>query len=316
MTRQSLIDAWNRFFFEPQSPLPVALFRIIYGILVMATLMLLRPDWLIWFGTHSWVTLATMQQVEPGTRINLFTVLPQSDRWIGAFFWVFLASAAMLTFGFLTRINSVAVFLCLTSMQQRNLFITHGGDTFLRVAGFFLMFAPAGAMLSLDRLIRVRRGREGREAVPLCRPWAQRMIQFELAVLYFATFCWKMHGGAWLQGTALYYVYHLDEIRRFPVPPLFLHPLLLRLGTWAALVLEFSLGVLIWIRRLRYYILAAGLLFHMTVEYSLNIPLFEWDVLSGYILFVDPKDLARIGGWLRGVSRRRLSQPAAISRLP
>src|SRR5205823_1211363 len=132
------------------------------------------------------------------------------------------------------------VFLCLASIHQRNLYITHGGDTFLRVTGFFLIFAPAGAALSVDRLIRVWRGKEGIAIVPRS-PWAQRMIQFELALLYFATFCWKIKGAPWLEGTALFYVYHLDELQRFPVPGWIRNPVVLRLGTWAALGLEFSL---------------------------------------------------------------------------
>jgi hypothetical protein len=41
-----LSRAWNEFFFAEQSPTPIALFRILYGLLVIATLLLLRPDWL------------------------------------------------------------------------------------------------------------------------------------------------------------------------------------------------------------------------------------------------------------------------------
>jgi hypothetical protein len=217
MKLSSLLKAWNTFFFEPQSPIPIALFRVIYGALVVATLVLLHPDWLAWYGAHAWISLPTMQRVEPGTRLNLFAVIPQSDRWIEALFWVFLGSAILLTLGFLTRPNSLIVFLCLTSIQQRNLYITHGGDTFLRVAGFFLIFAPAGAALSVDRLIRVWRGKED-TAIQSRSLWAQRMIQIELALVYFAAFCSKAQGSPWVDGTALYYVYHLDEIRRFPVP--------------------------------------------------------------------------------------------------
>jgi hypothetical protein len=154
VTLKSLSRAWNRFVFRKQSPIPIALFRIAYGLLVVATVLSLRPDWLAWYGGHAWISLSTMQTVEPGTRLNLFTILPQSDGWIDAFFWFFLGAAMMVTAGFLTRINCVIVFLCLTSIHQRNLFITHGGDTFLRLAGFFLMFAPAGAALSMDRLMR------------------------------------------------------------------------------------------------------------------------------------------------------------------
>lgn len=298
MRVKSLRDAWSLFFFAEQSPIPISLFRILYGVLVIATLLLLRGDWLAWYGTHAWITLPTMQFVEPGPRLNLFTLLPQSDAWIAALFWIFLCSAALFTIGFLTRLNSVLVFLCLTSMDQRNLFILHGGDTLLRVAGFFLMFSAAGSALSVDRLIRIWRGKESAK-LPPCRPWAQRMIQFELSLLYFVTFCWKIEGTSWLQGTALYYVYNLDELRRFPIPPWLLHPWMLKLGSWFALALEFSLGVLIWFNELRYYLLALGILFHLFLEYSLNVPLFEWDILSAYILFVDPGNLERAWIWFR-----------------
>jgi hypothetical protein len=313
---RSFPEAWNRFFFAKQSPVPIALFRIVYGLLVIATLVLLRPDWLAWYGTHAWISLQTMQTVEPGTRINLFTILPQSEAWINAFFWVFLGSAILLTVGLFTRINSVIVFVCLTSIHQRNLFITHGGDTFLRLAGFFLMFAPAGAALSLDRLLRIRgycfsivagRGRPALHwrafffaPVPPQRPWAQRMIQIQLSLLYFAAFCSKVKSPAWLDGSALYYIYHLDSFRRFAVPAWLLGPTMLKLGSWSAIAVEFSLGVLIWVKDLRYILLALGLLFHLWLEYSLNIPLFQWDVLSAYILFVDPVDASRAWHWIKG----------------
>ena len=149
MTLRGLLRAWNEFFFAEQSPTPIALFRVFYGVLVIVTLILLRPDWQAWYGVHGWVTLPTASSLEPGTRLNLFSIIPQNDTWIEALFWVSLGSAILLTVGFLTRLNTLLVFLCLTSIQQRNLYITHGGDTFLRLAGFFLIFAPAGAVFFL-----------------------------------------------------------------------------------------------------------------------------------------------------------------------
>ncbi len=303
MTLRALLKAWNEFFFAPVSPLPVALFRILYGLCVTATLLLLRPDWLNWYGAHGWLTLSTINQLEPGMRLDLFRVLPQNDSWIQAFFWVFLVFALLLMLGLLTRCSSVIVFLCLTSIHQRNPFILHSGDTFLRVAGFFLMFAPAGAALSLDRLIKVhlvkiRTGNAPLEIQPKS-PWAQRMIQLQLALLYFMSFWWKSTGAPWVNGTALYYIAHLNELHRFPVPQWISQPLMQKLGSWLTLVIEFSLGVLIWFRELRYPVLLLGLLFHLYIEYSLNVPMFEWDVLSAYVLFIDPVDLTRAWNWLR-----------------
>jgi hypothetical protein len=303
-----LVAAWNDFFFREQSPLPVCCFRILFGTMVAATLVLMRPDWLAWYGPRAWLSLATMHLLEPGSPLNVLAYMPQTNAWINGFFWLFLASSLCLACGFLTRLNSVIVFIGLNSMDQRNLYILHGGDTFLRVASFFLMFAPAGAALSVDHLIRVPRGKEGNDVTPRA-PWAQRMIQYQLAILYFSTFCWKLKGHAWLNGTALYYVYHLDEMQRFPVPSLFLKPMVLKLASWAALALEFSLGVLIWVKRLRYWLLGLGLLFHLFLEYSLNVPLFEWDVLTAYVLFIEPGDLSRALSWLRRHTRLAHSNP-------
>ena len=77
------------------------------------------------------------------------------------------------------------------------------------------------------------------------------------------------------------------------------------MATWYTVVLEFSLGVLIWFRPFRYPLLVLGLLFHLSIEYSLNIPMFEWDVLTAYVLFIDPTDLQRMGRFAKEFLLRR-----------
>jgi Vitamin K-dependent gamma-carboxylase len=298
VTLRSFARLWNDFFFRKQSPVPIALFRIVYGTLVIVTLCLLRPDWFNWYGTHAWLSLSTALKLEPGHRLNLFAIIPQDGTWIEALFWISLSSAVLLSLGLFTRINSILVFVCLTSIQQRNLYILHGGDTFLRLAGFFLVFSPAGAALSLDRMIRIWRGKESSKIQPRSL-WAQRMIQLQLSFMYVVAFLLKIKGAPWLEGTALFYVYHLDELRHFPLPAWFFRPIVLKLGAWSALALEFSLGVLIWVKEFRYVLLALGLLFHLWLEYSLNIPLFQWDVLSAYVLFIDAGDLSRVWSAIR-----------------
>ncbi len=311
MSLRALVQEWNRFFFAPQSPICVALFRVFHGLATLATLLLLRPDWTNWYGPKGWVSLAAMHQLEPGTRINMFTLIPQTDFAVEAFFWVFLFFTLLLTVGLATRTSSIVTFICLASIHQRDLYVMHGGDAFLRVSGFFLMFAPAGAAVSADRLLRIWRGRETAE-VSWRNPWAQRMIQFELTMVYLVSFWWKSLGAAWVDGTALYYVSRLDEVQRFPVPSGLQYPLVMKLASWFTLALEFALGVLLWFRELRYPLLLVGLLFHLCLEYSLNLPMFQWDVLSAYILFVDPVDLERVWNKLRVSLAAMLSEPVTV----
>jgi hypothetical protein len=90
---------------------------------------------------------------------------------------------------------------------------------------------------------------------------------------------------------------------------------LLKLGTWFAMVLEFSLGALIWIKRIRYKVLFAGLIFHLWLEYSLNIPMFQWDILTGYLLFVDAEDYRRAWGRVSGWWAAKILGKFAVGRL-
>lgn len=307
MSLRSLARAWNEFFFAPRSPLPVCLFRILFGLLALADFILLRPDWLAWFGTHGLLTMDTMHKLEPGTRIDLFTLLP-SDAWVQAFFWFAITAAVCVAAGFLTRISTVALFLCLVSINERALYAMNAGDSLLRVTGFWLIFAPAGAALSLDRLLRLRRGKEGPEILP--RPaWAQRMIQIQVSLLYLATFWQKTQGATWMDGTALFYVYHLNQFQRFPMPGIFQDLTFIKLETWLTLALEFALGVLIWFKELRYPLLAAGVALHLSLEYSMNIPLFQWIILATYVTFIEPKDLVRAWDWIVGHISARLGTP-------
>ena len=297
MSWKALARAWNEFFFAPRSPTPVCLFRVLFGLLALGDFALLRPDWLAWFGTRGITTLDTMHRLEPGRRIDLFTLL-SSDLQVNVFFWFAVIAAICLTAGFLTRASSIAVFLCLVSINERALYAMNSGDSLLRVTGFWLMFAPAGAAFSVDRLIRLRRGKEPTR-ISLHAPWAQRMIQIQLSLVYLATFWQKTLGSTWIDGTALYYVYQLDQFHRLPVPSFLQDPAFVRLQTWVTLAIEFSLGALIWFRELRYPLLAIGLALHLSLEYSMNIPLFQWIILSVYVTFIEPEDLARAWRWIQ-----------------
>jgi hypothetical protein len=309
---QKLIALWQRFFFEPQSPIPLALFRILYGCCIFGTLLLLHSQWLEWFGTHAWISQRSMNIMEPDIRLNLFAIIPQSDAWISALYWFCLVSSILLAVGLWSRFNSAIAFLCMTSLHQRNPFILHGGDDFLRVVGFFLVLAPAGAALSLDRIIRVRRGAEPRAVQPIV-PWAQRMIQLELAFTYLMAFWHKLSGATWRNGTAVFYVLHYHALERFPLPSWMMSSGFIRAETWSVLSFQLSFALLVWFRRFRYPVLLCGLIFHLCLEYSLNIPMFQWDVLSAYVLFLDEQGLRRGWNWLYRQTRRRQAVIAAAA---
>jgi predicted DCC family thiol-disulfide oxidoreductase YuxK len=161
-----------------------------------------------------------------------------------------------------------------------------------------MMFSQAGAALSLDRLLRIARGKESGPPTPRA-PWAMRLIQIQLAFVYIFAFVWKAMGTMWLSGTAVYYTSRLAEFWRFPVPYIFEHVWTIKIWSWMTLLIELALGTLVWIKELRYWVLLAGVMLHLGIDYSMNIPLFGFIMMSAYVTFIEPADLERAFAWVR-----------------
>src|SRR3954468_23593361 len=173
----SLLDikrAWNRFFFEPESPLPIGIYRFLLGFLLLFNYALMYPDLIVWFGQRGVLTPQNAVRISGGTGFSLFKFLPQSDTSFYLFFAFSCLVAFTLMIGLFTRVSAILVFLTLVTIHHRNALILNSGDSFLRIASFFIIFSHAGAAFSLDRLIRLARGKETGPPKPSA-PWAMRM---------------------------------------------------------------------------------------------------------------------------------------------
>lgn len=295
---KDIVRWWNRFFFEPESPTPIAIFRILFGAVVLTNHAMLLPDVQAWFSDRGTLSFAVGNRLSGGAGFSLFSWLPHSDVWVWMIFLLSCAAAFSLMIGLFTRTSCVTLFVTLVTLHHRNPVILNSGDTFFRAAGFFLMFSQAGAAFSIDRLIRIARGKES--GPPLARaPWAMRMIQLQLSFLYLYAFVWKAMGGMWLAGTAVYYTSRMSEFWRFPVPYVYEHMWTIKLWSWATLVVELALGTLVWVKELRYWVLLAGVLLHLGIEYSMNIQLFAFIMIGAYVTFVEPQHLERVFAWMR-----------------
>ena len=263
--------------------------------------LLWTPDLLTYFGPKGLVSLSTMQEWESGPRFSLFFWIPEHNGIVIFIFVLMLLAAAGVALGLYTRVSLVLLCMCLISFHHRNVVILHSGDTLLRVMGLLLIFSPAGRMFSLDYLRRSNRG-DPWEMKTTC--WTQRLLQFQIAALYCQTFLAKLGGDTWRNGTAIYYTSRLEEFSKLPVPYLFDHLWTCNLLTWGTLVVEFSLWTLIWIRPLRYYVLAAGVLLHLGIDWTMNIPLFEYVMIASYVNFVDGKDLKAAFSFVKNFFQR------------
>lgn len=312
MSWQQLKQGWDQFWFAPTSPAPICLFRIVYGVLLLISSLFLLPQLSTWCGSDAILSKEAIhfyEGFEP--RFSLLFLLPNQDIYAYLVWMLLFASGISFTLGYRTRLSALIVFICLVSFHQRIPCIFNSGDTIMRNQAFLLIFSGAGRMYSIDAIMRAKKGSAPKHdndhgQSNLCSPWAQRLLQLHLAAVYCQSVWAKLYCSEWLDGSAVYYCTRLVELNRFPVPFLFDYYWIMQLFTWGTLLFEFSFFSLIWIKEFRYPLLLVGLLFHLSIEYSMNIFLFEMVMMSTYILFVQPEDIEKAMSRLKDLTVRKI----------
>jgi hypothetical protein len=290
--------AWNALFFAPRDPRLASVLRIGYGALLLINLAVLAPDVPLWFSESGLV---------PGAlgRALITEHAPTVLDWLAAPWWPWLcfgvlaAAAALLTVGWHSRIQAIVVLVGLTWLQDRNYAIVDGEDTLFRLFAFYLALCPSGWAFSLDARRRKRRG----IAVEPPVPWGLRLFQIQISVIYLSSAIEKSLGTDWTAGTALYYVARLDDaFGKFPLPgAVFETPWLFHGMSWAVLALEWLLPVLLWVKRTRRAAIAIAILFHLAIDYTMNLFLLHWLMILGVLSFAEFAEL-RWPPWRRAAA--------------
>jgi hypothetical protein len=289
------VNSLRAFLFRKEPVQGLALFRILISSLLLVNALMLLPDARTFFGEKG-----MMDYRGPARFLNLnlyFLLKPVAlnSLWI---LGVHILAAVSLLAGFFTRTSAWIGFLTLASLHDYNPLILNSGDTVLRLMLFYLGFSQAGKSHSIDRYLELRKGAAPR--VPrLEMPWAQRLIQLQISFLYFSTSYFKLDGKAWAYGEATYYTSRLWDFERFHVPYVFDHFWSIRFSTWSSLFLEFALGTLIWFKPLRIPLILAGIALHLGIEFTMNIPLFEWIMMALLFGMLEPRQGYAVAAWLQ-----------------
>ena len=310
MKLQTIFSAWNDFWFAPRSPAPMALYRIAFGFLMFIYGLLVIHDFDFWFGQYGVLSLKASRFIYPAPAVNLFALMPSGNTWAMLFLSLFVLAAAMLTVGFMTRLSAIVVYVGFLSINHRLPLVMNSGNIFTQICALFLIFSDAGLVFSIDRILRIARGKEVGQ--PLGKAlWAQRLVQLQLSFLYFWTFFSKAHDKEWVNGVSIYYVSRDATWRRMPIPFYEYLPAI-KFYTWGTLLTEFLLGTLVWVLEYRYCILFAGFLFHLGLEYSMDLALFQWTVIAAYLTFIEPQHQQAFMERIRSIIAGKFGGPAPV----
>jgi hypothetical protein len=289
------LRAWNAFWFQPTSARPLGAFRICYGLIALANLALLSSTFDYWYSGAGLLQGPEAREIAGPLRFSPLQYF-QDPATGHAVLAATAVVTVLFTLGWHTRVMSVLLYLGTLTLYHRNIVTNCGQDELLTILAFYLMLTPCGAAYSLDARRAARR--RGAPADALIVPWAQRLIQCQLCLIYFNTAVWKCVGFAWPNGTALHYVLHNPETGRLTLDPLSQYPVAISLLTHGALMAEFLLAFLLWFRPTRRWMIALGVILHVGVEFVVNAPLFTPLMIACYLTFLAADEWDTLAGGL------------------
>jgi uncharacterized membrane protein YphA (DoxX/SURF4 family) len=309
-----VVDAWARFWFAPEPVSTIAVVRIAFGFLTLCWTAAAGHDLYAFYSGRG--VLPRQQDLHDVLGSGAWGLLGTftSDGALVAVYVALFAGAVLLLIGLKTRLAAIIVFVGLMALTRRNIWVLDSGDPLMRSIAFFLIFAPSGAAFSLDRRLAVRRGRADPGTIPMRAPWALRLLQLQLSILYLSAAWFKVGGETWRDGTAVSYALRIENLERFPLPQtLTTSELLSNVLTFGTLIVEISIGLLVWNRRLRPWVLLAGVSLHLGIDYALRVGFFSYAILVLYIAFIPPETIERglhqLRSWSTGRRARAEGAP-------
>jgi predicted DCC family thiol-disulfide oxidoreductase YuxK len=315
--------AWGTFFFKPADPTPLGLIRVVVGLLLFWNLAVYGLDLAGFLGTHGWAdpeVVRVFQRESTPYAWSFWLLVPDTLLWpVWVVCMVILASY---TLGLFSRVTAVLAWAIVVSTVRRAPVTLFGFDQIVSSLALYLAVTGAsGQALSLDRFLArrrigraqaARRRRDGGWNVPRGVPPASvsanlalRLIQLHMVLIYGMAGLAKLQGEAWWSGMAIWGMLASGEFSLLDFTWLAAWPYLLNLMTHAALTLELSYGILIWVRVLRPLVLAGVLMLHAGIALSApGLAEFGLAMIAGNLAFVS-------GPWLRSlVAGRESDQPA------
>ncbi|WP_394344801.1 hypothetical protein [Botryobacter ruber] len=188
-------------------------------------------------------------------------------------FAVAAVCATSLLVGYKTRFATIATWLLLISLQNRNVLIAQGGDDLLRMLLFWGIFLPWGRFYSYDA---AKASTPATETRYFSAATAAYILQ--LFLLYVCAALLKNSPEWNSEGTALYYALSLDQILMplgkliYPYPELLR---LLTLGTYyTELLLPFLLLIPFYNAFFRLLVAGVLVLLHIGISLTLFVGLF------------------------------------------
>lgn len=274
-----MLGLWDKFWFKSIDARQYAALRIAFGALSAVYFVKLLPYLETQFSESGWLGNIRQIAIQNGGSWSLFFIGTDADdtTLTYAIVIVGIAAATLLMIGWQSRATACLTWLVWVSLWNRNPLMLDGDDGVLKVMCFYLMLSHSGNCWSVDACLQKKS--------QLVAVWQLRLIQFQIALIYFVSGWVKFYSPEWLNGTVLQVVFIHPQYSRWngweiidkPLIPGLLAVLAVFIRWW-----ELLFPFLLINKYSRKISLLIGVLFHLGLLLTMNLRWFPIIMLSLY----------------------------------
>jgi hypothetical protein len=195
-------SAWLAYWFTPADSRPLALVRILTGLLGLALVGSYAADLEAWFGPGGMIPVSATGR--SGPTFSLFAMATSASA-LQALFGVLVAALGAVALGLASRLACLVAAVLWAALLNRGPVLAGPADDCLAVLLWCLAVGPSGAVWSLDRWIGARRG----SPPPAPSPWARvalGLIRVHAVAITAGLLLAQLKGDAWWDGTAAWWL--------------------------------------------------------------------------------------------------------------
>ncbi|MEQ1739128.1 MAG: HTTM domain-containing protein [Methyloglobulus sp.] len=276
-------DAWANFWFKPIDARQYAALRIVFGSLSVIYFVQLLPYVEAQFSGSGWLGDIQQIAIQNGGSWSLLFISTGIYATTLAYAVVILgiASAFLMMIGWQSRLATCITWLVWVSLWNRNPLLLDGDDAVLKMMCLYLMLSPCGNCWSVDAYLC---SKPQHVAV-----WSLRLMQFQIALIYFVSGWVKFHSPEWLNGTIMQYVLIHPHYSRWDGWAIIDKPMMAGLLSGLAGIIrwwELLFPLLLLNTNTRKLSILIGIAFHVGLLLTMNLRWFAVIMLSLYIALI------------------------------
>ncbi|MCP3142453.1 hypothetical protein [Pyxidicoccus xibeiensis] len=304
---------------QPRFLMGASLFRICAGAAIIIQYLVNHAQRRVLFGPEGlwpWDTFATEMTHSANFSVYAWS---RSLPWFEVCFHLGLLVSLLWLVGWHTRITTPLTWFFTWSLHQRFPGIWDGGDNIIHLVLVYAMFADVGAWFSLDEKRRATRPQPGGawgQFQAMLHNTALLAFAMQISLVYGVAGLYKVQGGAWQDGTA---VYHAFRGGQFVWPGftelIYGNAIVVTLLTYCTVAFQVAFPFLLFLNRYtRRVAVVLGLTFHLGIALFLGLITFSLFMASVDLALMDDDEYRAVGRWLARQWRRW--RPVAASAEP